>query len=212
MCWNAEVSLQSFVLGLIGIIVGGIYGVSFPLLFFFSTIVCMQFFEFIVWTYLQNKNIRFITSIFASFLLQLQPIASILTLYPQSITYSLLSIYILLLIVHNYIVWFSINEPLKTHFDMYPGKNGHLVWNWIKKDKFTYISIFGYSIFLFLPLIMMKRWSFVIYGLITLLVSLYTFGKTNTWGSMWCWMIDLSIIFIGAHILWLNIIKKLKSN
>lgn len=202
MCWNAEVSLQSFLLGSIGIIIGLIYGLSYPLLFFYSTIVCMQLFEFIIWSNLDNNNVRFIISIFAASLLELQPIASILTLYPKQIMYNLLFLYVILITISNIYIWKNLKEPLNTFFDMYPAKNGHLAWNWLKKDKYTLISIFIYIIFLFLPLIIMKRWNFIIYGLITLGVSIYLFISENTWGSIWCWLVNLSIIYIGLNKLW----------
>lgn len=194
--------MQSFLLGLIGITVGWIYGLSYPLLFFFLTIVCMQLFEFIVWSNLDNNNIRFITSIFAASLLLLQPIASIFTLYPKQIMYNLLILYVILITISNIYIWKNLKEPLNTFFDMYPAKNRHLVWNWFKKDKYTIINIIIYSIFLFLPLILMKRYNFMIYGLITLGVSMYSFIEENTWGSMWCWLVNLSIIYIGANQLW----------
>jgi hypothetical protein len=204
MCWNAEVSLQSFLLGLIGIIIGWIYGLSFPLLLFFSTIVCMQLFEFIIWSFLDNKRIRFITSLAAASLLVLQPIASILILYPKPITYKLLYTYILLITITHIYLWSKWDKPLNELYDMYPGKNGHLVWNWLQTNHSTLIYLLIYFIFLFTPLIISKNWSFIVYGLISLVVSMYSFWREGTWGSMWCWLVNLSIIFIGGNLLWTN--------
>lgn len=208
MCWNAEVSLQSFLLGSLGIIVGGIYGLSFPLLFFFSTIVLMQLFEFIIWSSLKNKRVRFITSILAASLLLLQPIASILTLYPNQIMYNLLYVYCILMFLNIVHIGLYQKEPLDTFFDMYPGKNGHLVWNWIKKDESTIVSIIIYTFFLIIPLIISKRWSYMIFGMVTLMVSLITFGKENTWGSMWCWLVNLSIIYTSGNLALSKILQK----
>ncbi len=200
MCWNAEVSLQSFILGSLGIIVGGIYGLSFPLLLFFSTIVLMQLLEFIVWSSLKNKRVRFITSILAASLLLLQPIASILTLYPNQIMYNLLYVYCILILLNSVHILLYKKESVDTFFDMYPGKNGHLIWNWIKKDELTIVSIIIYTFFLIIPLIISKQWSYVIYGMTMLIISVITFGRENTWGSMWCWLVNLSIIYIGGNL------------
>ena len=204
MCWNAEVSLQSFLFGLIGIIIGWIYGLSFPLLLFFFTIVCMQLFEFIIWSFIDNQQVRFITSLVAVSLLALQPIASILILYPKPIMYKLLYTYILLITITNIYLWSNLDKPLNELYDMYPGKNGHLVWNWLQKDKYTFLCLVVYMIFLFTPLIISKNWTFIVYGLISLIVSMYSFWREGTWGSMWCWLVNLSVIFIGGNLLWTN--------
>jgi len=164
----------------------------------------MQLFEFIIWSFLDNKRIRFITSLAAASLLVLQPIASILILYPKPITYKLLYTYILLITITHIYLWSKWDKPLNELYDMYPGKNGHLVWNWLQTNHSTLIYLLIYFIFLFTPLIISKNWSFIVYGLISLVVSMYSFWREGTCGSMWCWLVNLSIIFIGGNLLWTN--------
>jgi hypothetical protein len=200
MCWSAEVSLQSFLLGCIGIIVGWKYGLSKSLLFFYFTIVCMQLFEFIIWSFIDNKHVRFITSLFAALLLVLQPIAAISILYPKPIMYPLLYTYIILIGITHIYLWSNLNKPFNKFYDMYPGKNGHLIWNWLQKDKYTLLYLIIYFIFLFTPLIISKNWSFIIYGLLTLILSMYSYWKENTWGSMWCWLVNFSVILITGNL------------
>lgn len=201
MCWSAEVSLQSFLLGCIGIIVGWQYGLSTSLLFFYFTIVCMQLIEYIIWSFIDNKKVRFITSLFAALLLILQPIAAISVLYPKQIMYQLLYTYIILIgLIHIYI-WMNYNKPINELYDMYPGEKGHLIWKWLQKNHYTLLYLIVYFIFLFTPLILSKNYSFVIYGLITLVLSIYNFWRDDTWGSMWCWLVNLSVIFITSKII-----------
>jgi cellulose synthase/poly-beta-1,6-N-acetylglucosamine synthase-like glycosyltransferase len=95
MCWNASVSLNSFLVGFTAILIGGIYGISLPVLFFYGTIVFMQLIEYIVWTHPFNSNINKYASMCAAFLLWMQPIAAILTTtykLPLIIAYSVIGI------------------------------------------------------------------------------------------------------------------------
>jgi hypothetical protein len=80
MCWNAEVSFQSFLIGIGAIGIAYQKGLSFPTTLFSLTIVLMQLVEGIVWTYYENKTVNFLASVAAASLLWLQPVASILTL------------------------------------------------------------------------------------------------------------------------------------
>jgi hypothetical protein len=75
MCWNAEVSLQSFVIGLLAIFFLIMTGTSAPTIFFYTTIVFMQLVEYIVWTYGSDPEINFYASLGGAGLLMLQPIA-----------------------------------------------------------------------------------------------------------------------------------------
>ena len=77
MCWNAEVSIQSFAIGLLAIFFLIMTGTSAPTIFFYTTIVLMQLIEYIVWTYGSDPEINFYASLGGAGLLMLQPIASI---------------------------------------------------------------------------------------------------------------------------------------
>jgi hypothetical protein len=180
MCWNAEVSLQSFLVGLASIGIGALRGASFPVLLFALTIVFMQLIEYIVWSNYENKEINRQASLAARALLWTQPIASILT--TQSPGPMLVAYFVTTLLV-------SFLGP-ERDYSMTRAPNGHLAWNWLTKEPSTYLSLAVYFVFLLLPLIMSR--SFLLLGLSlgTLAVSLYTFWKDNTWGSMWCWMIN----------------------
>jgi hypothetical protein len=182
MCWNAAVSMNSFLFGIGAIIIGGIYGISVPLLFFYSTIVFMQLIEYIVWTYPSNQ-INFYASVSASFLLWLQPIAAILTMTRYKLITA--SMYCILSILS------SLNDTWRPNvYKMYPGTNGHLVWKWLKNDK----SLWIYFLFLLAPIFLIVSNEMIFIILATLITSLYGYYKTNTWGSMWCWLVDGLVI------------------
>ena len=58
MCWNAEVSLKTFLVGIIGIGVAAFLGMSLPIVLFCLTIVFMQLIEYVVWTYYDDETVN----------------------------------------------------------------------------------------------------------------------------------------------------------
>lgn len=195
MCWNAEVSLQSFLIGGLAIFVAYQNGLSFPVTLFCLTIICMQLVEYVVWTYYDEPTVNFQASVVAAFLLWLQPIASILTLSSPAVAvavYSGLSLFL---------QWFD-TKPLRETYKMFRGDNGHLVWNWLQPDLQTTLSLTVYFFFLFFPLLLTKQYTLLTVALGTLGLSLTSFYKDNTWGSMWCWIVNYLVVFVcGRQIL-----------
>lgn len=185
MCWNADVSMQSFLIGLTAIIIGSMYGVSFPLLLFYSTIVCMQLVEYVVWSYPQ---FNFYASLCAVLLLFIQPIASILTMNRYKTEFMIAYIIIGL----SYLIYDGWNP---SQYAMYPGKNGHLVWKWLKND----IGLWIYFIFLLTPLILSSSVIMNSIVILTLVLSLFSYYHTNTWGSMWCWIVNGLVVITCLH-------------
>jgi len=190
MCWNAEVSLKSFIIGLAGIGYGAYLGISLPILIFCFTIVAMQFIEYIVWSYYDDEDINRKASIAAATLLWLQPIASILLLPNPS---TALLAYIPLSIVGHIIT-------TKKDYSMKRAENGHLAWNFLTKDIQTYISLAVYFIFLFGPILATQNKELLAISIALLSFSVYTYWKSNTWGSMWCWLVNgIVLLLVGSR-------------
>lgn len=195
MCWNAEVSLQSFALGMAAILLGALSGLSLPVLFFCFTIVSMQFIEYIVWSNYENQEINTQASVAAASLLWIQPIASILTLENSSTKLIFLFSYLLLTAVGSLV-------EEKKEYSMKRAKNGHLSWNWLKNTSATFISLSIYFFFLFVPLVLAGNSHLLLLAIITLGISLFTYWKDNTWGSMWCWIVNgIVLLVVGKSVL-----------
>lgn len=191
MCWNAEVSLQSFLIGFTATLIASQNGLSFPITLFCLTIVFMQLIEYVVWTWYDNKNVNHIASIAAATLLWLQPIASILTLNSQFFNPALQA-YLGLSLV-------SLLFVSKEQYRMTRGENGHLVWHWLQNDSQTTLSLIIYFIFLLTPLFLSGNILLLGISLLTLIFSLYSFYKDNTWGSMWCWLVNYIVVGISGY-------------
>jgi len=190
MCWNAEVSLKSFIIGLAGIGYGAYLGISLPILIFCFTIVAMQFIEYIVWSYYDDEDINRKASIAAATLLWLQPIASILLLPNPS---TALLAYIPLSIIGHIIT-------TKKDYSMKRAENGHLAWNFLTKDIQTVFALIVYFIFLFTPILLTLNKELLAISIATLALSLYSYWKSNTWGSMWCWLVNgIVLLLVGSR-------------
>ena len=203
MCWNAKVSLESFLFGAAAIIIAAYYHLPLPLILFYATIAGMQFVEYIVWTYGSDPDINLYASFAGAFLIFLQPISSILTL-PTG-TGPLLSGYVLCSLTKIIASSLHSNKTLREIYRMEPGKDGHLVWGWLNRDPLTIIGYGIYFIFAFIPIFLSKDYNFASALLITLGVSMYSLYMNKTWGSLWCWLVNGLVIAMCAKQVWKSI-------
>jgi hypothetical protein len=181
MCWSASASLFSFISGSFLLFTGSSYGIPFPFVLFYFTILFMQFIEYLAWTYpMYNHNI----SILAITLLCIQPIASMLTI-PLPLSKLIYPLII-------YLIGLTFVLPLQNP-SISIGTDGHLVWNWMHSNGV--LPILLYILFLLFPHIISQHWDILIVGCVTLLFSLYRYASYHTWGSIWCWIVHLCIIF-----------------
>jgi hypothetical protein len=184
MCWNASVSLQSFLVGALAIMVGIREGLDPTLLFFCGTITLMQGIEAVAWSYLDHPVMNELVSRAAAVLLWIQPLASIQTLRgtafssyhrPLSVAYLVLSLLD--------VFW---NPVPSSDYRMAP-KKGHLEWKWIRLFRPSLLIYFSFLLF---PLFLVPNPLLLFFVFVTLGISLYAYGTDNTWGSLWCWQIN----------------------
>jgi hypothetical protein len=186
MCWSANVSLNTYILGLFACIFAYVNNkISLSTLFFNQSFMVMQLLEYFIWSkQFSNKLLSQIGYI----LVLMQPIVGILTIENNDkIKYLSLLFYICFLgIVFITKPWSTVN------FKTAPAANGHLAWNWLNLSApFLLIWLF----FLSLRIIANKQWFFL--GLVYFLaITSYIFyHKTLTWGSLWCWISNFIALF-----------------
>jgi len=183
MCWNQKISLNTFLFSFFGISfayfnnVINIYGYLFYLSF-----VSMQLVEYFAWGNLNDKKMNRFLSQIGLFLIVIQPVLFTLSHYiieKQIKTVLIASYFIFILFC---VFYFPID------FSMNKAPNGHLAWNWL---RFHPIIIFIWVAYCFgLFLYENRYFEFSVY-LIIFLAIFYTYYKTNTWGSLWCWISNL---------------------
>jgi uncharacterized membrane protein HdeD (DUF308 family) len=78
-------------------------------------------------------------------------------------------------------------------FSTVPSKNGHLSWNWLNVNIYI---IFIWHAFLSSRWIIDKMYLQFIFTTVFLIATLILYKDTNTWGSLWCWIVNLVSIYL----------------
>ena len=189
MCWNASVSLNTYIFGLFASSLAYYNGVTNILGFiFYQSFIIIQLIEYFIWSKTFSNKLL---SQIALFVILCQPIFNIIKIETQSkwIPYLLIAYFIFIIILYTIII------PLNTiQFSSVPSKNGHLSWKWLNVNIYI-ISI--WYLFLSLRWIIDKIYITLIFVTIFLVISIILYKETNTWGSMWCWVSNIiSFYFI----------------
>jgi hypothetical protein len=196
MCWSAEASITSYILGSIAslylFIIGDNYDKHIAL--FSLTFIQIQLAEFFMWIDQDcNKNLNHYATIFAEYILILQPLSIILgailfktTNIPNNLLYLFLLIFIICLIYYSIFVAYNKKNLCSKSIN-----NGYLEWNFIKEyNLIKYIIYFIFMSFLWPFMNSIKGFFILIFGIISLL-----FGLNNNnqfifaqWESKWCFI------------------------
>ena len=194
MCWSAEVSISAYILGSIAslylLFKGDKYDKHIGL--FSLTFIQMQLAEFLMWIDQNcNKNINHYASIFAEYILFLQPLSIILgailfktTNIPNNLLYLFLLIFIVGLIINSIKVFYNKKKLCSKSIN-----NGYLEWDNIKENNLIYYMF--YFIFMFLIWLFVKNAKGLlvfVFAVISLLFGLNNNYKFNfaQWESKWC--------------------------
>ncbi len=199
MCWNASVSLNTYIFSLFASVFAYHNGVTNLLgLIFYQSFVIMQLIEYFIWT--KTFSNRLLSQI-ALFVVLCQPILNILKIetQPKLIPYLLVGYFLFIGIVYTVVI------PLHTvDFSSTPSKNGHLSWNWFKHN--IYIIIILYA-FLSVRWIIDKMYPTLIFITTILIISIILYKETHTWGSMWCWLANALSFYLILLIFYKDLCK-----
>ena len=210
MCWNAEISLNTFLFGCMTILFiyyTNTYTRYKSLLFdnlwyyiFLFVIISMQLLEYFIWKNIHNKSINQLLSKIGLFIIFLQPIFSIMTIGKNNVRNTLLFYYLLLIGIYLlYKFLFS-----RIVFETTVAKNGHLLWKWLEiniNNPYEYLFVYGWVFFLLYTLYFNKNYISLLLSILIFIVSFFTYLKSNTWGSMWCWVSNTMMFYFLFKIL-----------
>ena len=202
MCWNADVSLNTFMFSFFVLLLI-IYNNAFTkykikeldnvwIYCFLASVIFIQLAEHLIWKNINNSYYNNIFSIFCVLLLILQPIASIMILSNKPLRNKLLLAYLLLAIPY------SIYNFYTKHIYSEISKSGHLKW------KTFYIPPIVWSVWLFFfifSFIYNKQWFGIVFSLFTLLITIINYHNDDTMGSMWCWVSNSVMIYYAFYLL-----------
>lgn len=192
MCWNASVSLNTYIFGffasLFSYVNRNVNGItSTQSLIFYHSIIIVQLIEYFIWS---KTFSNMLLSQIAFLVIYLQPIFNITQINsrPELIPYLLFAYIVFVGILYTFII------PLNTvDFSTVPSKNGHLSWNWLNVNIYI---IFIWHAFLSSRWIIDKMYLQFIFTTVFLIATLILYKDTNTWGSLWCWIVNLVSIYL----------------
>jgi hypothetical protein len=202
MCWNAHVSLNTFLFSSF-VLVLIIYNNKYTkykiqelnnhwTYIFMASFILMQVIEFFIWRNINNKFYNNIFSILGVLLILIQPVASIMMLKNIQLRKLLVITYL------SFVIPYTIYKLSTKHIHSIVSKRGHLNWQMFDINPFTF------SIWLFFLLFVFfyeKLWIGIIFGLVSLVIVAINFSKDETTGSVWCWSINLIMIYYAFYLL-----------
>lgn len=205
MCWNANVSLNtflfsSFVLSLI--IYNNAYTqykipyLSFYAYIFMASFIIMQLVEFFLWKNINNKEWNEFITYIVFLILAIQPITSLLMITTNdSLRNNLILLYSAIAIpILTYI--FSIKTPYT-----YVSQKSHLNWK-IDIGLNNFITIFIiWLCFFFFSFIYNKWYLLFIFGILLFTIMIFRYLKDKTYSSMWCWAVNSIFIYFAFILL-----------
>jgi len=200
MCWSAEVSLNTFIFAIISFCIVVSFN-RYPMInaFIALSISLMQLYEYFVWKNIHDKKIIQNLRYFGPLIILLQVLLinyAFLRDNERNIGIILIIIIATICIIYNY---------KNNKFDMEVGENKHLIWHWADLPPILLLLICFFYLY---PLTTKQNIIPFIYGLITLLISLYYYYKYKTWGTMWCYFSNLIWIVLIIKTLYLYFTDK----
>lgn len=205
MCWNQYVSINTFIFSIFVLILIAFNNKYSPykvkefdsifVYIFFISFISMQLIEFFIWRNLEDKKLNKLFSILGTFLLIIQPIASLMMLKNKKIRLKMLAFYsipafiyfIYLLNFHNFYTEVS--------------QNGHLKWHWsISNNKIT-IPVIFYLYFLLYSIFVNKHYFLMTYSLFLLLSLYYLYRRDESVNSIWCWAVNTLMLYFAIKLL-----------
>ena len=195
-------SLNTFLLSVFAVTLALMNGYEFRFAVFVMSYAFMQLIEYLIWSHgLSNKKTNKILSFAGAMLLLLQPLAAILLLDDSPVRRGLLAAYAVFIVLH----FLSSNS---SDFRTTVAKNGHLHWHFMTPGVYS-LTFCIYMALLLIPFVILTKYHPILYfGLATLIFSIATFAQSQTWGSMWCWMLNfLSVMIIIRIVFWEHFVK-----
>jgi len=210
MCWNADISINTFIFGVFAlafIYITNTYSkyktktFDNPLVYLFMfEVASIQLIEYFLWKNLKNKIWNEFLSKVASFVITAQIITLILMVNPLSYRYSMLAFYTIVLL--SYFYYKASYDPII--FNTSIGENGHLAWNWTASKYHGNIFLFIFMSLYILPLFFINNFLLSFFVIITLLFSLYFHKEDLTLGTMWCWITNFTLLYFIFDILFIQ--------
>ena len=212
MCWNEDVSLNTFLFStfvLLLIIYNNLFSKykiqelnNIFIYLFIASFVLMQLIEFFIWRNLKRGFYNYLFSLLAIGLLFIQPLCSLAILSNVSLRNIMIIIYVCLAL--PYIIYKLSIKEIYTE----KSKLGHLKWNFLGLEIIPFLFWLFFITFSF---IYENHWYTVLFAIVLLIICTFNYTKDQTVGSMWCWILNIIFIYYAFILLiYLPFLEKFK--
>jgi hypothetical protein len=204
MCWNKEVSLNTFLFStfvFLLILYNNKYTSykipefkRFWICAFIGIVISMQLVEYFIWNNIDNIFYNKVFTFLAMVVIFLQPITTIMNIDDNIAKRFLMISYLLIMIPFGL---FNYNKNVYSTLT----KNGHLKWNLVNNDNtFSKIKFSWFFFFLF-PLFYQKHNLGLMFGLLTLAIVSYNYINDGSVESIWCWIVNTIMLYYAGYLL-----------
>ena len=220
MCFNSEVSINTFIFTLFAAVFA-LYNnvITLDLFLFILSFAIIQLVEWHAWNIInggQKVITGLIAYLFPIITIIIQPLAAIVVFNAQyqtvvarigekwaAIAKKVIYIATFSLWLYGTYVYLWIGlRPKVYKSDI----NGHLIWKIFDLD-FNLEAVFViilYILSFLLPIALSLPYILAIIGITTYIYSLFSYLHANTWGTIWCYSANLISIVIIAQVFWSN--------
>ena len=171
---------------------------------FFLLFSSMQLIEAGVWLTLNRKDgpdWNRVLSIIGFIAIALEPLVSLLRIQNSTLRNRLLLAYVIFALITCVSLIGSMD------FRTLPAANGHLEWKWLSpvfESPIGWCIILIWLTFLIIPLLQSQAYLATAFLLGVFTLSIITFYRERTIGSIWCWIVNLVFVKILIDILFLQ--------
>ena len=204
MCWNKEVSLNTFLFSsfvFLLILYNNRYTFykipefnKFWMCAFMAIVILMQLVEYFIWININNVFYNKLFTFCAMIIVFFQPITTIMNITNAKLKQFLLISYVCLMIPFG-----LMNYNQNVYSTISPNK--HLQWNIMNHDN-VFAKIVGLAWFFFFlfPLFHEGHELGFLFGILTLLVISYNYMKDDSIESVWCWVVNSIMIYYAGYL------------
>jgi hypothetical protein len=181
MCWNAEVSINTFVFAVLSFIIGYSYGFPIRKLVFMLVFSCIQLVEYFLWKNLNNSFMNSLFSKIGFFVILLETLFSLNLIQNDIIRKKLIYFYLFITFV-----FLTFNYKY-FNFSTSVGTKGFLNWHWLKSFNTSFILFFtAWTLLFFIGLFLSGDYVMFAFGIFTFAYSWFNRKKNDTFGTHWC--------------------------
>jgi len=202
MCWNKEVSLNTFLFSsfVLGLVVYNAHHTKYKIhlfqnnwvVVFFMSFIVIQLIEYFIWKNIKHPFYNSVFSTIAAIIIFLQPVVSTMLINNATIRNHLLFLYLLIFL--PFVVYRLFTKRIFSKVN----SKGNLNWSFFEMP--AVLGMMWYFFFLF-PLLYSHIYFGLTFGIVTLLLLAINIKEYNSISSLWCWVVNSVMVVCAALLL-----------